>query len=233
MIWYIQAYGKICANRGKSMEGELLNRFIMADRLPEKAILTDDPARVRMIVSHYLDYAETLYEYRGMIGCYGEYRGCGMGIISCGFGSSAARLYLEEMARLGVGEAIYLGEAISLTLEIDLMDVIVADGGHLELWKRIAEVAAITHVPIKRMETITDDCFWCEGVNVQEERGWDIADFAANTIYATAGKLHVTAAVILTVSENTVKATQISEETRQIGFSEAAVLALKAMSKKM
>ncbi|MDR0468919.1 MAG: hypothetical protein LBH09_02990 [Peptococcaceae bacterium] len=210
-----------------------LNRFIMADSLPEKIILTDDPARVRMIVSHYLDRAETLYEHRGMIGCYGEYRGCGMGLISCGFGSTVARLYMEEMARLGVRDVIYLGEAVSLTREIDLMSVIVADGGHPGLLQQIAEAAAVAHVPIKIMETVTDDRFWCEGVNVQEKRGWDIADFASKAVYAAAGDLDVAVAAILTVSENTAMVKRVSEEARQVGFSEAAVLALEVMSKKV
>ncbi|MCL1821057.1 MAG: hypothetical protein FWG36_10450 [Oscillospiraceae bacterium] len=208
-----------------------MNRFVMADSLPDRVVLTDDPARVRMIVSHYLDRAESLYEHRGMIGCSGEYHGAGMAVISCGFGESAVKLYLEEAVRLGAREFIYLGDGISLTRKIDLMSVIIAEGGSPELLKRIVTIAEKTSVPVKIIKTVTNDRFWCDGVNVQDERGWDIADFAASAVHTAANSLNVSAAVILTVSENTAKAERISEETRQIGFSDASVLALETLSK--
>lgn len=206
-----------------------MNRFVLAQELPEKVILTDDPARARMIISHYLDNVEILYEHRGMIGCSGEYQGTGMAVISCGFGESTARLYLEESARLGAREFIYLGEGISLTKSIGLMSVILVEGGNPELLRRITTIAEKTLVPIKTIETVTNDCFWCDDVNVQDERGWDIADFAASAVHNVADSLGVSVAVILTVSENTIKAERVSEETRQIGFSEASVLALGVM----
>ena len=207
-----------------------MNRFIITDSLPERVIMTDDPARVRAISSHYVDRVETMYEHRGMIGCSGEYQGVALAMISCGFGESAAILYLEEAVSLGARELIYLGEGISLTRGVNLMDVVIPKGGSQILEKLIVTIANSIPIPVKMIETITYDRFWCSGVNVQEERGWDITDFAAGAVQAVSSARGVSAAVILTISENSVTDERVSEETRQVGFNEASVLALRTLS---
>jgi len=209
-----------------------MNRFIKAESLPEKVIFTDDPLRVKMLAAHYLDNVEGLYVLRGMIGCIGEYRGSRIAFISCGFGESAARLHMAEAARLGTREIIYLGECVSLTRDIDLMSVIVADGGHPELLGHILKKADTIHTKVKIVETVTIDCFWCEGVAAQGEKELSIVDFAASAIYSEAKKLGVTAAVMLTVSENNVTTERITEDTRQSRFNDSSVLALEVLSQR-
>ena len=207
-----------------------MNRFVLTDVLPEKIILTDDPLRVKMIVAHYLDNIEILYEQRGMIGCSGVFRDVKIAALSCGFGETAVRLYLNEAVCSGAKKIIYLGECVSLKREMGLMSVIVAEGGDKKLSDRIITKADAMNVRVSVVKTMTDDNYWYKEAAVQNDKGSYIIDFATNAVYTESKKYGVTAAAVLTVSENTVTAQRVTANTRQSRFNDAALLALEAFS---
>lgn len=206
-----------------------MNRFIKAEHLPEKVILTDDPQRVRLMGSRQLTDVKTLFELRGMFGYSGTYQGEAVAVIACSFGESAARLYAEEAIRLGARELIYLGECVSRSKEIALLDVILARGGDPDYAEKIKRVAVELVPELKWEDTLTHDTFWSTDDELPETKA-RVIDFAARGIYRAASQPGIRAGVILTVAENTATAVRVVESVRQSRFKEGADLALEVMA---
>lgn len=207
-----------------------MNRFIKAERLPEKVLLTDDPQRVRLLGSRELSDVSTIFELRGMFGYLGTYKGKTLAVISISFGESAALLYAEEAIRLGAKELIYLGECISQTEEVALLDVILAKGGDDELMESVQSAARNLDLDLKIKDTRTFDTFWSTSDESPEVILEEVIDFAARGVYRAAKAGKIKAAVILMAAENTSTQVRVVESVRQSRFKEGARLALEVLS---
>lgn len=206
-----------------------MNRFIKAQGLPDRVILTDDPHRVRLIGARQLEEVSTLFELRGMFGYLGTYKGQTVAVISVSFGETAALLYTEEAIRLGARELIYLGECISRTEAVALLDVILARGGDPELAQAVGQVAADLAIDLKERDTLTQDTFWSSSEEHQEASQAEVIDFAARAVYRAAAQGGVRAAVILVAAEHTVSSVRVVESVRQSRFQEGVRLALETL----
>lgn len=192
-------------------------------------ILTDDPQRLRLMGSRQLTEVKTLFTLRGMFGYSGIYKGKTLAAIACSFGETAARLYTEEAIRLGARELIYLGECVSRSREVQLLEVILSRGGEPDLSEKVKKVAARLGTDLKWEETLTHDTFWSVDDNLPDTEA-RIIDFASRGVYHAAGYAGIRGAVILTVAENTETAVRAVESVRQSRFMEAASLALEVLT---
>jgi purine-nucleoside phosphorylase len=181
-----------------------MKRFITADNLPAKILLTDDVMRVRMIAAHYIENAVLLFELRGAEGYKGTFKQAEIAVISCGFGQSASRLYLAEAVQAGARECVYLGECIAVNKKYALMDIITDCS-----------------------DVFTNDMYWLDGI-YSETHG--LVDFAAKGVLRTAKELGITASVVLVVSEDADNQ-RIEESVRQSRLYSISEKALNLLTK--
>lgn len=194
--------------------------------LPERAVLTDDPMRARMLAAHWLENAAPLYELRGLEGCVGGYRGAGIALLSVGYGESAALLYLHEAAQLGVKRVIYMGECVSHEADLRLRDVIIPEGADPALLACALEAARQSGLSVNILGVTTDDRFFLGAGG--DSRG--ITDFASGAVARYAAGHGLAALSILTVSQNTANGEGLEEHERQSRFHDAARLTFEALA---
>ena len=209
----------------------MLQRFIDSDVrcLPDWAIVTDDPVRVKMLVAHHLDNAALISENRGMSAFTGTVDGFPVGIYSVGYGEASTLLYLKEMTDLGVTGALYIGECVSHTADIALNEIVIpqsanrgdvtyhADAGLVEKCLLAAKQEKISTTKI---EISTNDKYWVSQKREREQ--YRITDFASAAVFEYADICNITAASVLTVSENSLSGERIGDAQRQSRFYNAA-----------
>lgn len=92
-----------------------------------KAILVGDPARLDVLKTFLEDAREVTYnrEFRSIVG---TYKGSSILGLSTGVGAPSAVIAIEELAQIGVKEAIRVGSAGAYQEGIDLGQLLVATG---------------------------------------------------------------------------------------------------------
>lgn len=97
--------------------------------IAETILLPGDPLRARFIAETFLDDAVCFNEVRGMLGYTGTYRGRPLSVMGTGMGMPSMGLYSHELIHsFGVRELIRVGSCGTLSEDIDLFDVILAQG---------------------------------------------------------------------------------------------------------
>ena len=217
----------------------MLKRFIDSDvhNLPDWAIVTDDPMRVKMLVAHHLDNVSLISENRGMLAYTGTICGVPIGMYSVGFGETSTLLYLKEMIDLGVTSVLYLGECVSHITELHLNEIVIpqsacrgsithyADAG---LFEKCLSAAKQGEIPVRKMAIGTEDKYWLDHKKKGEH--YRVTDFASGAVFEYATACGLTAASILTVSENSLSGQRIGDAQRQSRFHSAAKIAIVLMS---
>jgi len=199
----------------------------LTDNLPIRAIITDDPMRVRMLAAHWLENASVLYEERGMVGYTGSYKGTALSVLSVGYGESAAVLYLHDASLLNVSRFIYMGECFARVPYIRLRDVILAKGGDERLMQSALAVSEQFS-----LKAIVRDVTTCDRFSLDESSvAGDVVDFASGAVAQYAAKYGLAALSVLTVSRNIVTGERIDEHERQSRFNTASQLVFETINK--
>jgi len=202
-------------------------RFIMAEKIPKNVILTDDPLRVVMLAAHHLNDAKIISDTRGMKAYSGTYNDVPVAAISCGYGKTAAELFIKEAYSLGARNFIYIGECISITGEYALMDIVIAKIYEGRLVKNLKTAAILKKKALNFEDIHTNDRFWLGEASTE---GKKIVDFVNEGLYETVKSLNAEALAILVVSENVQNNEKIEESVRQSGLHTALQLALEALT---
>lgn len=207
--------------------------------LPERAILTDDPMRVRMLAAHHLEYAKQYSDLRGMTGFIGSYKGVPLVVQAVGYGGAAVVAYLHEMSALyGVKVVLYTGECISRDASVKLREIItvsdaygISDAADADsLLLRNASLASSNYsIPMRTCTVHTDDLY---GTDKLAPCCTDasLIDFATHSLYSYARRRSLAALSILTVSENEASGECVDEAERQSRFHAASRLAFETIS---
>lgn len=203
---------------------------------PARAIITDDPMRVKMLVAHHLDHARLVSEQRGMLSYIGEYNGTPVGVFSVGYGEASTLAFLREIVQNGAESFIYIGECVSFTTALGLHNIVLAcsangargdfpaDGA---LSRKAAKAAARLGITVSSLPVFTDDAYWIEE-EVPAPFDINVVDFATNTFYRYARQHNIPALSILTVSALAPTGERIGEAERQSRFYGAALLAFES-----
>jgi purine-nucleoside phosphorylase len=188
--------------------------------------MTDDPMRAKMMAAHWLEYAEILYDLRGMIGYVGSYNDTPLALLSAGFGETSTLLYLHDALLLGMRRVIYIGECISHTPAIRLRDVIIAQGGHSVLTQCAIDAAQQCTISISEHPVNTYDRALLETTEVSG----NITDFASGAVADFAATHGIAALSILTVSQNTSTEERMEDHERQSRFNDASRLVFETLA---
>jgi purine-nucleoside phosphorylase len=218
-----------------------LGRFLeaMEGALPKRIILTDDPLRVKMLVAHHLEYARLVSELRGMSAYVGEYESARIAVLGVGYGEPALLAWLAEALDCGADTAVYIGECVSQSEDLDLRDVILASaacgarGASLPDAGLLGEAALVARkldFAARQAEVFTDDTYWLDDEKAASS-GKPAIDFATGAFYWKSAFEGAKALSILTVSENALTGRRIDEAERQSRFNNASRLAFELLAR--
>ncbi len=206
-------------------------------KLPECAILTDDPLRVEMFVAHHLEQAKLYTRQRGMTGYIGSYNGVPVVVQAVGYGGASLVAYLHQMVSLyGIRTVIYAGECVSREASLSLRDLVVAakayaDGGCLSadagLLKNAALAARRCSLAVRTNMVHTDDRYGTKDLEDCCLRAC-IVDFATYDLYDYANQHGISALSLLTVSQRDGECIDPAE--RQSRFHGLAQLAFETVA---
>ncbi|MDR1558672.1 MAG: hypothetical protein LBS84_03040 [Clostridiales bacterium] len=216
-----------------------MRRFLEtgAGELPKKAIITDDPMRVKMLAAHYLNDSRIVSENRGMTAFSGNYGGKPLCLISTGFGESALVNWLTEAINSGVREVVYIGECVALRAELKLRDIIVPRVAYGEsgeetpsdnMLRKALSKAAFLGIRVYDTPVYTDGDYWLRS-DLALPGSPCAVDFAAGALFRYASRNGVEALAALTVSEHALTGDRVDGAERQSRFYNAARLAIETL----
>ena len=198
----------------------------LADNLPIRTVMTDDPMRARMLAAHWLENAKALFELRGMIGYAGSYKGAELTLMAVGYGESAALLYLRDACLLGIRRVVYMGECIARVPGVKLRDLIFAHGGDAALTGCALAASSQLSIPAAVRHVTTNDHLFLDKSGVSG----DIVDFASGAVARFAVEQGIAALSVLTVSQNTATGERMEQHERQSRFHDAARITFETLA---
>ena len=176
-------------------------------KIPQRIIMTDDPLRARVLISHNLEYSVPLIEQGDFFVFSGSYNGTPLAVVSTDFGIDKIPDSLLMLKEQGAMQVVYVSTCTSTTGRYDIQSMILGAGGSDKLIKRAlgaakrcgdtAHIAAILR---------TDD--------IHPEEGC-IIDDATAILYTQASKYGFEALSFLTVSENKTTGAKMEENERR------------------
>ena len=106
----------------------MLEAHIQLEKIDAKyAIMPGDPKRID-VIKQFLDDPKELMYNREFRSVEGTYKGLKVIAISTGVGGSSASLAVEELAHLGVHTMVRIGSCGALQTNINLGDLVIAEG---------------------------------------------------------------------------------------------------------
>ena len=223
--------------------------------IADTILLPGDPLRAKFVADNFLEDAVCYNRVRNIFGYTGTYKGKKISVQGTGMGIPSMSIYVTELIKdYGVKNLIRIGSCGAIKSEINLRDVILAEGASTDsqtnkLVFNGADFAAIANFELllkaynvvkeKKMNVhvgnvLSSDIFYSD-----EPDFWRIwakygilgIDMEATALYSIAAKYGVKALTILTVSDQINRGEAASSEERQTGFSKMIEIALETVSK--
>lgn len=213
-------------------------------------LMPGDPLRAKYIAEHYLENVRQVTGIRNMFGFTGTYKGKEVSVMGSGMGMPSIGIYSYELFSFyGVERIIRIGSCGSYQKDINLFDVIIAQGsctdsnyasqyklngtfsaiGSYNLIEKAVNKAKEMNVNYHVGNVMSSDVFYGadpDGWKKWAEMGVLSVEMESYALYCNAAKLHKEALTILTVSDSLVTHEETSAEQRQNGFMQMVEIAL-------
>ena len=223
--------------------------------IAETILLPGDPLRAKFVAENFLEDAACYNRVRNIFGYTGTYKGKRISVQGTGMGIPSMSIYVTELIKdYGVKNLIRIGSCGAIKPEINLRDVILAEGASTDSQTNKlvfggADFAAIANFELllkaynvvkeKKMNVhvgnvLSSDIFYSDDPNfwkIWAKYGILGIDMEATALYSIAAKYGVNALTILTVSDQINRGEAASSEERQTGFSKMIEIALETVSK--
>ncbi len=223
--------------------------------IAETILLPGDPLRAKFVAENFLEDAVCYNKVRNIFGYTGTYKGKRISVQGTGMGIPSMSIYVTELIKdYGVKNLIRIGSCGAIKPEINLRDVILAEGASTDSQTNKlvfggADFAAIANFELlleaynvvkeKKMNVhvgnvLSSDIFYSDDPNfwkIWAKYGILGIDMEATALYSIAAKYGVNALTILTVSDQINRGEAASSEERQTGFSKMIEIALETVSK--
>jgi purine-nucleoside phosphorylase len=218
-------------------------------------LMPGDPRRATHIAESVLDDARLVTEVRGILGYTGTWRGRPVSVMASGMGVPSISIYASELYKFyGVQRIVRIGTAGGMQRDLQLGDVVVATAAHTDSGvseHRIpglhyshapdfrlaaAAVAAAAEVPGARVHAgpvFTSDSFYSARPQLTEAlvaHGTLAVEMEAAGLYAVADRERAKALAIMSISDFTFQAAELSAAEREQLFDHAVQLALRALA---
>ena len=223
--------------------------------IAETILLPGDPLRAKFVADNFLEDAVCYNKVRNIFGYTGTYKGKRISVQGTGMGIPSMSIYVTELIKdYGVKNLIRIGSCGAIQPEINLRDVILAEGASTDSQTNKlvfggADFAAIANFDLllktynvvkeKKMNVhvgnvLSSDIFYSDDPDfwkIWAKYGILGIDMEATALYSIAAKYGVNALTILTVSDQINRGEAASSEERQTGFSKMIEIALETVSK--
>ena len=223
--------------------------------IAETILLPGDPLRAKFVADNFLKDAVCYNKVRNIFGYTGTYKGKRISVQGTGMGIPSISIYATELIKdYGVKNLIRIGSCGAIKPEINLRDIILAEGASTDSQTNKlvfggADFAAIANFELllkaynivkeKKMNVhvgnvLSSDIFYSDDPNfwkIWAKYGVLAIDMEATALYSIAAKFGVNALTILTVSDQIVRGEATTSEERQTGFSKMIEIALEVVTK--
>ncbi len=219
-------------------------------------IMPGDPYRAKYIVENFMTDAKIVSDVRGIIGYTGYYNGKEISVMASGMGCPSMGIYSYELFNgYGVENIIRVGSCGALNRELDIMDIVIAQGACYEpgfvnqyqlggvfapiadysLLEKCVQTARESNLKVHVGNIFTSDSFYGERQEINKK--WIDMNVLATEmetagLYMTAASSRKKALSILTVSDYVFEETGgLSSEERESSLNEMIKLALDTATK--
>ncbi len=214
-------------------------------------IMPGDPLRAKLIAEKFLDDPVLVTSVRGMLGYTGSYKGCRVSVMGSGMGMPSMGIYSYELFNFyGVDNIIRTGSAGSLQPELDLGDIIAAQGActnsayasqyglngafapiaSYKLLRTLDDVCRECGADVHIGNILSSDTFYSADENADEKwRSMGVLAIEMETaaLYMNAAFAKKNALAMFTVSDCIGTDKAMSAEERQNSFTQMITLALE------
>lgn len=224
------------------------------ESIAKTVLMPGDPRRSEFIAKNYLKDAVLVNNVRGVQGYTGTWKGVPVTVMASGMGMPAIGIYTWELfSQYNVENIIRIGSAGAIQEDINLMDVILAEGScttssyisNFGLAGTFAPIADYTLLSTAKAvadehgETVhvgnilADDNFYLPfGVSEERNERWQrmgvlAIEMESAALYLNAAKAGKNALCICTISDSLVTGEELNAEERQNSFREMMKLALE------
>jgi purine-nucleoside phosphorylase len=217
----------------------------------DRVLLPGDPLRAKYIAEHFLEKPVCYTEIRGMYGFTGTYRGKRISVQGTGMGIPSISIYVNELLQdYGVKRLIRVGTCGSMTKELHLRDILLANGATTDSavnherfgsvsfapvpdFKMLLDAyqwATERNLPFKAGQVFTSDLFYDDHLEAKSKLlasyGVLACDMETAELYTLAAKYGVQALTIMTVSDSLVTGEAVPPKERETTFLSMMELAL-------
>ncbi len=223
--------------------------------IAETILLPGDPLRAKFVAENFLEDAICYNKVRNIFGYTGTYKGKRISVQGTGMGIPSMSIYVTELIKdYGVKNLVRIGSCGAIKPEINLRDVILAEGASTDSQTNKlvfggADFAAIANFELllkaynvvkeKKKQVhvgnvLSSDIFYSDDPDfwkIWAKYGILGIDMEATALYSIAAKYGVNALTILTVSDQIIRGEAATSEERQTGFSKMIEIALETVSK--
>ncbi|MDO5732477.1 MAG: purine-nucleoside phosphorylase [Eubacteriales bacterium] len=215
-------------------------------------LMPGDPLRAEFIAQTFLKDARKITGVRNMYGFTGSYNGRPVSVMGSGMGMPSIGIYSYELFKFyGVEAIIRIGSAGAYTQDLNLYDVVLADGAYSEssyaeaafnfkediqrpcdeLNQHIREAAQHLEIPVHEGLIHSSDVFYRgEHFSFEElykEKKTLCVEMESFALFANARQLNKQAACLLTISDSLITHEATKSEERQTAFTQMMKIALE------
>lgn len=222
-----------------------------AGAIADRILLPGDPLRAKYIAENFLEDAVCYNTVRNIFGYTGMYRGERISVQGTGMGIPSISIYATELMRdYGVRTLIRVGTCGAMNRELDIGDVLIAQGattdsslirnifgasinyaplGDFGLLCKAYTAAGARRIPVKVGNIISVDRFYDDEIDNDKLREYGILAVEMETaaLYTLGAKYRAKCLGIFTVSDHLLTGARASAEARQTGFNDMVTVALE------
>ena len=213
-------------------------------------LLPGDPLRSRLIAETFLEDAKLVNNVRGVQGYTGAYKGVPVSVMASGMGAPSMGIYSYELfTHFGVDNIIRIGSAGAISNDLELKDVVAAQGVctdtnytcqyrlpgtfapicNYDLLSFAVESAKDLGVRMPVGNLLSSEYFY-DAANSNLEwakMGCLAVEMEAVALYCNAAYTHKRALAICSISDHLVKQEFLDAEERQTSFTSMMKIALE------
>lgn len=214
-------------------------------------LMPGDPKRSEFIARNYLDSPRLVNDVRGVHGYTGTFEGIPVSVMASGMGMPSIGIYSYELFNFyGVDAIIRVGSAGSLQKDVQIMDLVLAQGASTNSNYASQFGCPGTFAPIADFEmlkkaeaecrnlginyhvgnVLSSDTFYSDDVTANEKwakMGVLCVEMEAASLYMNAARAKKKALAILTISDSIVTGESTTSETRETKLKQMVEVALK------
>ena len=102
--------------------------IVVKEELAKVVLMPGDPLRAKALADKYLSDTVCFNDTRNMLGFTGTYQGKRISVMGHGMGAPSIGIYTHELfTQFGVEAIIRIGSAGGLSMDVDPMDVVIAE----------------------------------------------------------------------------------------------------------